>query len=478
MEAFAVTPVVFGLWLCCALISLSAAYSFTILMLPFGMMAVLILPKLGGLSFLAVNMTAALTVGVMTIDLAARLLRGEKLQTPAQTLMIGAYGAYSLLSATLLVRLFEGDFAVFSLGRAANGVKVSVHFNSVVSPLSSGNSNLSQATYVLLSCAFFVASCAILRRRGVAFGDRLLRAVALINFALGMLDMLRFDKLMEPIRTATYALANEQTSAGMSRVIGGFPEPSAFGPFSVVLFAYFAGAFIGSGRGKDALFALLSLSMAIASLAASAFLAIAAASVVLGWQVLARASDAFERRATLFMLISVCAVVALLCVVLMSPIAELGERVINEVIFQKADSTSGLERGAWAAGGITAFYETYGLGAGVGSLRSNGLASVVLGSVGIPGALALAAFFIASFVGTLPQGSAGGPRRVYRGAQAAASAQIAALFVSGTVPDPGMLTMFLAALAITAKRECLASVAEPKRMPKPPIGPQALAWRG
>ena len=66
--------------------------------------------------------------------------------------------------------------------------------------------------------------------------------------------------------------------------------------------------------------------------------------------------------------------------------------VISRLILEKSDSKSGVERLAWAMGGLEALRDSWGLGVGMGSIRGNGLVFVALGSVGIAGTLCLGVF--------------------------------------------------------------------------------------
>ena len=452
MQLFPVTPVLIVLWAIMAFRGTDRALAFSICLLPFGMLAAFSLPALGDLSLLAVHVTASLTIALIVAATALAAVRGEPMRVPAEALALGAYVAYGVISAFILVRLFEGEFSVFSLSRSADGVAVSVFFRSMLTPLRPGNSNLSQAAYLIISFAFFVACWAMIRRRGLAYFENILRIIAIVNAVLGTMDMLGLDPVLSVVRTATYELANSQMSAGMPRIIGGYPEPSSFGSFSAVIFGYFAAAYLVSGRRIDGGLALLCLAFALASLAASAFIALAGSSLFLAFLARGKVFGRFPRGASLMVGLGLCLIMmAGAIIVIATPIPEFVEKAVREIIFDKAGSESGLERGAWAANGLVAFRETFGLGAGVGSLRSNGLVSVVLGSVGIPGALALGAFLVAAFVRPLRAEADEDAVRVFAGARAAAVAQLSAMLASATVPDPGLPLLLFAAAAVVCR---------------------------
>ncbi len=452
MQVFPITPVIFALWAIMVVRETDRALATAICLLPFGMLAAVALPAMGGLSLMGTQLVAALTIAIITATAAVALMRGEDQHIPVEAIPLALYAAYGLISATLLVRLFEGEFSVFSLSRGEVGAQISIFFRSTLVPLRPGNSNLAQAGYILISFAFFLAAWGMLRRKGALYGERLLVIVALINAALGVLDLLGLDPVLSVVRTATYSLANEQVSAGLPRIVGGYPEPSSFGGFTAILFGFFAAAFVTSGRQLHGVLALLSLAFALASLAASAFIALAGASIVIAIQAPRAALRPVARTTGLAGAAAVSLAVALAClVVVATPLPDMVERLINEILFDKVTSESGLERGAWAAYGLVAFRETFGLGAGVGSLRSNGLVSVILGSVGVPGALAFLIFLAMAFLRPVAPGCPTEIKAIHAGACAGAAAQLSAMLASATVPDPGLPLVFLAALATVSR---------------------------
>ncbi len=120
-------------------------------MMPFGMLAIVGLPKLGGLSLLAVNVASAAAVGAGILLLLGRLMRGDRIRLEPSAIAILIFAAYTIFSATVLVRLFSGEIMVFSLSRSAGGVRVSTAFLWGKVWLSPGSSNISQTFYIVLA---------------------------------------------------------------------------------------------------------------------------------------------------------------------------------------------------------------------------------------------------------------------------------------------------------------------------------------
>ncbi|PZX56279.1 hypothetical protein LX76_01308 [Cereibacter changlensis] len=445
---YPISILVLFLWIALSLRRLDNGLVLAIALVPFGMLAAVTLPAIGGMSILACSLVAALTVGGATLRLLFDPRRGP-IALPAPTIAFGIFALYALFSATVLVRLFAGQFQVFSLSRTVQGARIDTAFASVLVPLSPGGSNLSQSFYILLAFTVFVAFGHSLRRRGLTLADTAMRLAASVNLLLAAMDLAGLDAVLATVRTASYTLANEQTMGGFARVIGGFSEPSSFGATSAAFFAWFVMAFRSSRRWSDLTLALLSLLCTVASFSATGLFA---AGVVSLWVAGIAALGLLRPTSGKAMSRSLIAAGILLCglclLLVLTPLPDLLQDLFRRIFLEKSGSMSGLERKAWAVSGLNAFWQTWGLGAGAGSLRSNGLAPVLLGSVGVPGTLAFVTFLWLTLGRTRPAGRAGA---IYRSAQAAALAQLCSAGISGTVPDPGLLLVLCCAVGAAAR---------------------------
>ncbi len=438
------------------------------MMMPFGMLAIVGLPKLGGLSLLAVNVASAAAVGAGLLLLLGQLMRGERIRLEPSAIAFIFFAAYAIFSATVLVRLFSGEIMVFSLSRAAGGVRVSTAFLWGKVWLAPGSSNISQTFYIVLACGLFIVAAQQLSRRGAAFGDQCIAWAAGINLGLGLLDMAALDTILALIRTASYSLMNEATVAGIPRIIGGFSESASFGAFSAVLFAYFACLALRTGRRRDIILALGNGLFACLALSATGLLAVAVTVCILIVQIQVRVPRQTSRGVLLgFAILLAAGGLALASALTMTDAPVLIASVVNDLILSKSQSASGLERSAWMMGGLDALQQSMGLGVGAGSLRSNGLLFVLLGSVGIPGTAAFCAFLCLAFGGrAIP-----GQEDTLAAARLAAVAALVSLMLSATVPDPGVPLVFLAALAVATRRSPVTVPIAPR-----PKMPHLPAW--
>lgn len=420
-------------------------------LLPFGAGAVFILTALGNMTVLASAVAFGLLAPIILAQpaLQRRALVFPKPEWPVAIMLLIA--GWSVFSAFVMPRLFEGDVQVISYNRVLfiEGVRVSDRFITSLSPLSPQTSNLSQPAYMLLSTVVFFGAVVLGRRSGGGVLERGLAVTAGVNILLGAADVFGLDPLLSQLRTASYAILDNQSVLGVMRVIGGYPEASAFSSFSAICFAYFMSRFIDEGRLSDGLLAAGNGALAVASLASTGLLAIAVACGVLGVRWL---KDFFGQGSPgRGAAIAILGALLLIGMFFFTPWAAVLIDFVEVLIFSKPESASGLERSFWAQRGFEIGLETFGLGAGLGSTRSNGWISVWMGNLGVVGLALFAGWFFSLLrarPGSLP---AGVERRRFRAAFAAIVTATAAALVSSTTADPSPFFMVLAAIAVTSR---------------------------
>lgn len=449
---------VFVIWLIAAGKSLDQALTVTIAFLPLGMLAVVRLP-IGGMTPIIAYIAAAGTIALAGLSILRRSLRSgserETLLISAPGLIAVAFAAYGLVATVFLPRLFRGAAMVFSFDRQVRGTgtRISHEFRGEVIPLGPSYANISQTAYILLGIVFFIVSDVIVRRRGFVFALRALRWAAAINLILGVLDILGLDVILAVLRTAQYALLNEHAIAGVARVIGGFPEASSFGAFSTALGAFFLVYGLGSGNQKDIIIGALTLAFAAAALSSTAILGLALLAVLIGIQVLRLFVARSTRRKVMFGAACLSFTGGFLAFILMvgtSP--DRAITILSDLTINKSQSSSGLERGAMALNGLHTFVATWGFGAGIGSIRSNGFGPAMLGSLGIPGVLLFLWFIWSAFFTGQPPISSNA-RAALRAAQIAALVHLAMMGAASFSVDAGLMFMFFAAIALNSRRE-------------------------
>ena len=363
--------------------------------MPLGAAAIVNLPALGGASIIGAAFIGAMLIGER---IAVFILRAKWIIYYRKTktnLLYFFIIAYFSLSAILFPILFDSNVLVFSLDRSKAGIVIDDRVLSTLVPLGFGISNIVQLCYLLLSMFLFK----YLTTTQKYFTPQILHSGFVLagttNVLLGISDLLELDNLLAYLRTANYAILDFHQINGIPRIIGGFPEASAFGSFSVVMAAYFC-IYSKRSRGKtEYCLYLLNFTCAILSFSTTAYLGLFALLLIntyKEWRQTFIAGSEIQRINGLVKLI-----VHLLCVPPMMYMAlkiPFVMDVLDKLVFSKSETNSAFERGMWATYGFKAFASSFGLGVGVGSIRANGWFSVYLGSVGLVGTIALLLFYV------------------------------------------------------------------------------------
>ena len=431
------------LWLVASSKGMTCALTVNVAMLPFGMLSAVNLPAVGGLSLKVNSVCAGLLLGWLTLEHLRsrdRIFSEQYLNGIHLSLLF--LSIYVVISAVINVRIFQGEIDVFSLARGVE--RSGKGAIGMLTRLQPSSSNISQPFYMLLSIGFFFVIIIVIKKHGFAWIHRALLVAAGVHLTLGLLDAFALDDLLASIRTANYALLTHHQVHGFPRIIGGFAEPSAFGSFSTTLFAYFTLHTFFSKSWSSGLVALM-LGLCVAgSFSSTAYFGGFFVVLVLGLAVIRNTFFGFGLpRGYIYIGWGVAVVV----VVFLMLNTEEVEQILNTLIFDKAGSESGQERGLWANYGFQTFRDTYGLGAGVGSIRSNGWAAVYLGSMGIPGTCLALAFWLQVLFRPLTGELTAASSHIYVACKAAVLVSLMMKLASATTPDPGLGLMLFAACA-------------------------------
>jgi hypothetical protein len=132
-------------------------------------------------------------------------------------------------------------------------------------------------------------------------------------------------------------------------------------------------------------------------------------------------------------------------------------QLADQVIFTKAASDSGRERGAWNALAMQSLLDTHFLGAGVGSLRASSFPIAVLASVGVPGALLFVPFLYHVLGKPIVAAEPDGLRTdVRNAARVSAFALLVVTTLAGAFVDLGLPFFVFASLATAEARSAAA----------------------
>ncbi|WP_337270770.1 hypothetical protein [Oryzifoliimicrobium ureilyticus] len=301
---------------------------------------------------------------------------------------------YGAVSAYFSPRLFEGMSDIIPLGSSqypSTGGTV---------PLGPVSSNLTQTIYVTADLFCFVAITTICATengfRAVVQG---LLAYAVFNIFFAFLDLATgatgTQDLLQFMRNAQYTFHDSDMVNGMKRIVGSWPEASAFAGMTLGSFGFTATLWIcGRGTGWTALVSLVSLALIIMSTSSTGLVATPICFVLLYLTALMRCGvNAGGRNSTAVVLLAPPLVLALvLFVFLKEDLFNWIYDYVDMLVFSKSTSSSALERGSWNVAAWQNFLDSFGLGVGLGTARTSSFPLALLSNVGIPGAVLFSLF--------------------------------------------------------------------------------------
>ena len=420
--------------------------------LPFGSTAFVQLTSLGGSTPLIFTLFVIVLVLTVLWQYGIQGVLFTVLQRHWEGWVVLAIMAYAIAGASLLPSFFAGQTSAFI---PILGIVTEV-------PLAPSGSNITQTSYFTLSALAFFGVAAVLHR---ARDLRVLRLAFLtcctVHVALGLIDVLGkaggVGDLLDPIRTASYANLVEVQEGGFWRIVGGYPEASAYamGTLYCLAFSLTLWRFTGSPLALALSLALTGL--LILSTSTTAYVGGAVAGLPLA---IALVVGALRGRITARDLVLCGAILAagigIIAIFLVNerafdPFVDL----VNRMVLEKSSSSSGKERGYWNAKSLQAFVDSYGIGIGMGSSRSSSWIISVVAQLGLAGT-SLIAVLVGVVASGLRQATLTGLDRLDRATIASISAcaltHLVALSISAGSADPGILVFVALAAVVHGKR--------------------------
>ncbi|HUG62853.1 MAG TPA: hypothetical protein VMP03_13470, partial [Methylomirabilota bacterium] len=365
---------------------------------------------------------------------------------------------------------------VYSLDREAAGAST-LSSSLPLIELAPSSGNVTQSIY-LISSLILLFTCTVVFVAAPFSETILLRSAATAHLTFGVIDMFSsigaVELFFEYIRTGDYAMLIGQEITGFRRLIGAAPEASAFGGLSVGMFAYFLSAWTETRSRTNFVFAALLLAFTIMSLSSTAYVALAF--TICFWVAMAGLARAriFNVGGSIMVSLVTVMLVAAAFVLINSEFYNTVESVLNNLVFDKLESQSGVERGDWARQSVQNFIDTGGLGVGLGSSRPNGWPTAVLGQLGVVGAVLWGIFLLMTILRPLPNGMSPSTKIARQSISPARAGALTVLFgasLSSPQVDPGYFFMTYVA-AILAHRALLK--AEIKFVQSRPLHPAGM----
>jgi hypothetical protein len=315
---------------------------------------------------------------------------------------------YGILGGLLSPRLLAGSTQIIPLGASEYA-----NTGSTV-PLGPVSSNFTQAVYMAGDLLCFMMTVAVASTRtGFMAVTAALMAYAAANIVLALLDVATYSTgtqaLLEFIRNAQYTLHNEEEVSGLKRIVGSFPEASAFARSTLGALGFTGTLFLcGYRPAWTGTLALVSLALVVLSTSSTGLAGTPPVLLIMYATALMRGGFHPVKRplGSAAVLCAPLLVAGLVLAVLLDDKAsEVVRNYFDILIFSKSGSDSGIEREAWNSSALRNFFDSFGLGVGLGTVRTSSLPVALLSNVGVPGTL-----FYLLFVSTAFFGRRGVPR--------------------------------------------------------------------
>ena len=317
--------------------------------------------------------------------------------------LLFAFTLYSLFTAYMMPRLFYHMTEVIELSLSTAHWPV---------PLEPTTQNLTQSIYLTLS--FSIVLIFALGCRQTSFKFHCLNGVLVTGIFLvltGLVDLVLsaagLSDLLQPFRSASYALLTEDAVLGSKRVVGLMPEASGFAPPCVTTAALltFLRPCYENPWWRNLFVPLVIaglVAMAVLSTSSTGYAGLAIFAITFGVNWLRRSMNPLaphrqglnaEAAGAAF---GAC---ALFAIITLSPHAlDYAYDMVDAILFKKSESDSYIERHYWTTTAINAFIATNGLGVGLGSARTSSWFAAVLSNTGIIGAALLGVFFLRLYI--------------------------------------------------------------------------------
>lgn len=312
--------------------------------------------------------------------------------------------AWSVISGFILPRVFAGMVQVIPLNL------IGEYFVKV--PLYPRSANLNQSIYFIGNLCAFLFVCGMIKspvslKQAAAAG----LIIGAANIAIALVDSFTFaigaPNMLDFMRNAGYAQHFGQTVMGLKRMTGSFTEASAFSAACVGLFAFSFRLWRGGVYTKWSGLISIGLAMGVVlAFSSTGYIAFAVYFITTYSMNLvdtgsgARDGGAQSRKFFFVSLAPIGALVVAILVAIRPDLLDPVTELFDSSIATKLTSASGQERMSWNLSGMSNFFGTFGLGAGLGSVRTSSFLVSVAASLGIFGIALFGAFFNRLFLST------------------------------------------------------------------------------
>jgi hypothetical protein len=421
-----------------------------------GASAAFVLDSLGGASVSPAHLLLGFIVVSMVSHYSIRHGVARGLVFPKAGFWLLITVVYSIFAAFYFPRVFAGAIYTFPVRSEAGYTLV---------PLGPSTANFTQSVYFTADFVCFIVMYAYASSPD---GWRVMANVALfcaaLNLAFGALDMITYwtntTEFLAFIRNANYRMLNDTEVAGFKRIVGSFTEAAAFGSTTLGYFALCLTLWLQGFKARLTFFlAALSAGAMVFSTSTTAYVGLSVFLLLTYLQCLFRLLSRPVKKQTVAFLIAspILLLFILVAIALNDEYSAYIQNLLDTMVLNKLSTDSGIERSAWNRQAIQNFFDTWGMGAGNGSVRAASFLAAVLASLGVVGAFTYGAFLVCVFLGNRePVSSDPCENAVRSAAKSVCLAWFIASSVAGAFIDLSLPFFIFAALASKKTTEATA----------------------
>ncbi|RYE12624.1 MAG: hypothetical protein EOP45_22550, partial [Sphingobacteriaceae bacterium] len=288
-----------------------------------------------------------------------------------------------------------GSTQINAVGATEYGTSV------MLTPLAPVGGNITQSIYLVsdLICFLIVVSLAT-TNSGFESISLIIVVHAALNIFFAGLDVVTYYTntafLLDFIRNAQYTLHLEEETGGLKRIAGSFSETSVFSYTTLGAFGYSSTLWLSHKWTRvTGVIAIISLFLLILSTSSTAIVSTPIVLCAIYYTALKNViNNTHIKRSVSFLVgLPLLSVFLTLLILLNNNASETIQNFLNTLIFDKSASQSGLERASWNKAALDNFFDTYMLGAGLGSVRASSFLISVPANIGIVGSIFFLFFF-------------------------------------------------------------------------------------
>ena len=300
-----------------------------------------------------------------------------------------SFTAAAIIGGYFYPRIFENTTYIFAVGSTEGGQAL------MLTPLAPVGGNITQSIYCAADLICFVVILSLLNTaENITALSSAFLFFGFLNVLFAILDIVTFytgtEIILSIIRNTSYTMHVDEISNGLKRIAGSFTEASTFSTATLGVFGYTSFLWLyGRWSLATGVIAVISLIMLLISTSSTAIVCLPVLIAILYMSSIKIAASSKPSGNSIFIILALPTIsifLVLLLLINQTLLSGLND-FLSTLIFDKAQSQSGLERSSWNAAAFHNFIDTDFLGAGLGSVRASSFILALLSNVGLPGTI-------------------------------------------------------------------------------------------